>query len=354
MSAYIIRRILLLPLLLFGITVMIFGMLSFLSPVERSALWVHDVPRNERMLDGIIRKYGLDEPIYKQYYIWLVGTQDAETGEWEGGILRGDFGYSRSASQLVVDIIKARLPNTLDLALWSVLPIILVGVLLGVIAAINHNRFIDQFARIFSILGWSFPTFVFALVVLMIFYAKLEWFPPGRLSDWANQIVMSAEFANYTHLHSIDALLNGRFDIFIDVMRHMILPVITLSYLSWALMLRVTRSSMLETLRQEYVTTARSKGLKESVVIMRHALPNALIPVVTIAGFTVVALMNGVVITETIFNYPGIGRAAARAALNLDVVAILGLTMFNGLILVIANLVVDALYAVVDPRVRLS
>ncbi len=354
MSAYVVRRILLLPLLLFGTTILIFGMLSFLSPTERSALWVREIPRNERQLEGIIRKYGLDEPIYTQYYIWLVGTQDEETGEWEGGLLRGDLGYARSASQPVIDIITARLPNTLDLAIWSVLPIVLVGILLGVLAAINHNRFIDQAARVFSILGWSFPTFVFALVVLMIFYAGLQWFPPGRVSDWANQIIMSEEFRTYTHLYSFDSLLNGRFDIFIDVMRHMILPVVTLSYLSWALMLRVTRSSMLETLSQEYVTTARSKGLKESVVIMRHALPNALIPVVTIAGFTVVALLNGVVITETIFNYPGIGRAAARAALNLDVVAILGLTMFNGLILIVANLVVDVLYAVVDPRVRLS
>ena len=163
--------------------------------------------------------------------------------------------------------------------------------------------------------------------------------------------VLQADQARSRKMHVVAA--NGRFDIFLDIMRHMILPIVTLSYLSWALMLRVTRSSMLETLRQEYVVTARSKGLKESVVIMRHALPNALIPVVTIAGFTVVALLNGVVITETIFNYPGIGRAAARAALNLDVVAILGLTLFNGLILIVANLVVDMLYAVVDPRVRL-
>lgn len=354
MSAYFIRRLLLLPLLLFGTTILIFGMLSFLTPTERSALWVHDIPRNERQLEGIIRKYRLDEPIYVQYWIWLIGNQDPETGEWEGGILRGDLGYARSANQTVVEIIENRLPNTLDLALWSVVPIILVGVLLGIIAAMNHNRFIDQAARVFSIVGWSFPTFVFALVVLMIFYAELQWFPPGRLSDWALQVTSGEEWRTITHLLSIDALLNGRFDVFIDVIRHMILPVVTLSYLSWALMLRVTRSSMLETLRQEYVTTARSKGLKESTVIMRHALPNALIPVVTIAGFTVVSLMNGVVITETIFNYPGIGRAAAAAALNLDVVGMLGLTLFTGIILVVANLIVDTLYAVIDPRVRLS
>jgi peptide/nickel transport system permease protein len=354
MSTYILRRVLLLPLLLVGVTILIFAMLSFLTPTERSALWVREIPRNERQVEGIIRKYGLDKPIYVQYYIWLVGHQDPETGEWEGGLLRGDLGYARSASQPVMEIIEARLPNTLDLAVWAVLPIVLVGVLLGVVSAINHNRFIDQAARVFSILGWSFPTFVFALVVLMIFYAGLQWFPPGRVSDWANQVILSDEFRTYTHLLSFDSLLNGRFDIFLDVMRHMILPVITLSYLNWALMLRVTRSSMLEALRQEYVTTARSKGLKESVVIFRHALPNALIPVVTIAGFTVVALLNGVVITETIFNYPGIGRAAARAALNLDVVGILGLTLFNGLILIVANLVVDVLYAIVDPRVRLS
>jgi len=354
MANYIIRRLLLVPVLLFGVTILIFGMLQFLGPTERSALYVRDIPRNERVLEGVIRKYGLDKPIYVQYWKWLWGHKDPNTGEIEGGILRGDFGYSRTASEPVVDIIKRRFPATAELALWSMLPVIAGGVILGVISAVNHNKPVDQIARVFSILGWSFPTFVFGLLVLMLFYAKLGWFPPGRVSDWANRVILSDEFRNYTHLITLDALLNLRFDIFLDALRHLILPIITLSYLNWALLLRVTRSSMLEVLRQDYITTARAKGLQERLVVLRHALPNALMPVVTIGGMMVVGLLNGVVITETVFNYPGMGKAAADAALNLDVVTILAFTLFSGFMLVIANLVVDILYAYIDPRVRLE
>jgi peptide/nickel transport system permease protein len=242
----------------------------------------------------------------------------------------------------------------LDLTLWAVGPVILVGIWLGIQAAVHHNGLIDQAGRIFSIVGTSFPTFVFGLLVLMIFYANLQWFPPGRLSTSMQAVVSSGSFHSYTSLLTIDSLLNGRFDLFIDALRHMILPILTLSYLSWATFLRVTRSSMLETLRQEYVTTARAKGLAERDVIFKHARPNAMISVVTLAGFTIVGLMGGVVITETVFDYPGIGKAAAEAAGQLDVVTVLGFALFNGFILIVANLVVDVLYAAIDPRVRLS
>lgn len=354
MMNYIIRRLLLVPLLLFGVTVLIFLMLQFLSPVERSALYIRDFPRNDKQVEAVIKQYGLDKPLYVQYWRWLVGHVDPASGKRTGGILFGDFGYSRTASQPVVELIKNNFPNTLDLTLWAVAPVILVGIWLGVQAAVHQNGWIDQAARIFSIVGTSFPTFVFGLLMLMIFYVSLQWFPPGKMSDWASQVVFSSEFQRYTSLLSIDALLNGRFDIFFDALRHMFLPILTLSYISWATFVRVTRSSMLETLRMEYVTTARAKGLPERAVIYQHARPNAMIPVVTLAGFQVVGLLGGVVITETVFNYPGIGKAAADAAANLDVITVLGFAIFNGLILIVANLVVDVLYAFVDPRVRLS
>lgn len=354
MVTYIIRRLLLVPVLLFGVTILIFGMLQFLTPVERSALYVRDIPKTERQIDGIILKYGLDRPIYIQYWRWLVGTIDPVNGERTGGILYGDFGWSRTGSQPVAKLISTRFPNTLDLTLWAVGPVILVGIWLGIQAAVHHNGFIDQAGRMFSIVGTSFPTFVFGLLMLMIFYANLQWFPPGRLSTPMQTVVSSDSFRTYTTLLTIDSLLNGRFDVFIDALKHMVLPILTLSYLSWATFLRVTRSSMLETLRQEYVTTARAKGLPERDVIFKHARPNAMISVVTLAGFTVVGLMGGVVITETVFDYPGIGKAAAEAAQQLDVVTVLGFALFNGLVLIVANLVVDILYAVVDPRVRLS
>ena len=354
MINYIIRRLLLVPVLLFGVTVLIFGMLQFLGPVERSALYIKDFPRNDKQVEAVIKQYGLDKPLYVQYWRWLVGHVETGTGERVGGILYGDFGYSRTASQPVADLIKTKFPNTLDLTLWAIFPLIAVGIWLGVQAAVHQNGWIDQAARIFSIVGASFPVFVFGLLVLMIFYANLQWFPPGKMSDWASQVVFSDAFHSYTHLLSFDALLNGRFDIFLDAMRHMILPILTLSYVTWATFVRVTRSSMLETLRMEYVTTARAKGLPERDVIYKHARPNAMIPVITLAGFSVVGLLGGVVITETVFNYPGIGKAAADAAGQLDVITVLGFAIFNGLILIVANLVVDVLYAVIDPRVRLS
>jgi peptide/nickel transport system permease protein len=213
----------------------------------------------------------------------------------------------------------------------------LIGVWFGVISAVKHNKPADQSLRVFSIIGWSIPTFVFGLLALMIFYARLGWFPPERLSDWALRKVLSPDFNRYTQMNTLDALLNLRFDIFLDATRHLVLPVITLAYLGWAQILRVTRSSMLDVLRQDYMTTARSKGLAERMVIRGHAVPNALIPVVTIGGLTLVGLLNGVVITETVFNWPGMGSFLADAALSLDVISVLGITLFSSIILVVGN-----------------
>ncbi len=354
MVNFIIRRLLLVPILLFGVTVLIFAMLQMLSPTERAALYVSDVPRNTDQVDSIVRIYGLDKPIYEQYWRWLVGRTNPVTGQRVGGILFGDFGYSRTGSQPVIDLIRNRFPNTLDLTIWAVAPVILVGIGLGVQAAVHQNSFIDQAARMFSIVGTSLPVFVFGLLALMFFYGELHLFLPGRISDWANIVITSPEFHRYTSLITFDALLNGRFDVFLDALRHMVLPILTLSYVSWATFVRVTRSSMLETLRMEYCMTARAKGAPEKDVINKHARPNAMMPVVTLAGFQVIGLLGGVVITETVFNYPGIGQAAANAAGQLDVITILGFALFNGFILIISNLVVDVMYAVVDPRVRLA
>ena len=354
MTNYIIRRLLLVPVLLIGVTLIIFGMLQLLGPVERSALYVRDFPKNEKQIEGLIKKYGLDKSFFEQYWRWLNGVIDPGSGERQGGILYGDFGYSRTASQPVVDLVKERFPNTVDLALWTVYPMLSVGVWLGVKAAVNQNKFIDQAARMYSIIGTSFPTFVFGLLILMLLYAKLGWFMPGKMSDWVSKLIFSGQLKQYTHLLTIDALLNLRFDVFWDAMRHMIMPIITLSYINWATFVRVTRSSMLETLRQDYVVTARAKGLKENDVINKHARPNAMLPVVTMAGGSIVGLLGGVVITETVFNYPGIGKASADAAANLDVVTILGLAIFSGTILILSNLIVDIVYAFIDPRVRLA
>lgn len=342
MSAYIIRRLFILPIILLGLSVLIFGMLQALNPVERAALYVTSPPKTPDALQAIIQKYGLDQPIYVQYWHWL------------DNVFHGNLGWSQTAQMPVFQAIKTYFPATFELAIWSFVPIIVIGVWMGVQAAIHHDTIIDQAARIFSIIGYSFPSFVFGLLVLLVFYSDLQWFPPGRLSDWANAIVYSSQFHQYTGMNTFDALLNGRFDIFLDALRHLVLPALTLSYINWALILRVARSSMLDTIRQDYVTTARAKGLTERMVINNHARPNAMLPVATIGGLLLIGLLNGVVITETVFNYHGMGLFVANAALNFDAVSVLGVTMFDGALLVIANLVVDVLYGYLDPRIRLT
>lgn len=342
MTSYIIRRLLILPIVLFGLSLVIFGMISFLEPGERAALYITQPPRTQAALDLVIKTYGLDQPLPVQYVQWL------------GRTLHGDLGFSKTAGQPVMSAILNFFPATLELALWSFIPIIVIGIWLGVLAATHQDQLIDQLARIFSIIGYSFPSFVFGLLVLMIFYAKLQWFPPGRLDTWATLIVQSPSWHTFTGMYTVDSLLNGRVDIFFDALRHLFLPAITLAYINWALILRVTRSSMLDVIRQDYVNVARSKGLRERDVINKHARPNAMIPVATIGGLLLFQLMNGVVITETVFDYHGMGLWIAQAALQLDVISVLGVALFEGTILVIANLAVDVLYAYLDPRIRLT
>lgn len=342
MVNYIIRRILILPLVIFGLSVLIFGMLMMLNPVERATLYVTNPPKNPEALQEIIQKYGLDKPIYVQYEQWVVQ------------VLHGDLGWSKTAQMPVADAIKSYLPASLELAMWSFTPIIVIGTWLGIQAAVHHDSFIDQLARVFSIIGYSFPTYVFGLLVLMLFYADLHWFPPGRLSEWASAIVRSPDFHQYTSMNTIDALMNGRLDIFLDAIRHLILPALTLAYVYWAVILRVVRSSMLDVLQQDYIRTAHAKGLPRRMVISHHARPNALIPVTTLGGLLLVGLLNGVVITESVFNYYGMGLFAATAALNFDAVSILGIALLSGVLLVCANLVVDILYSYLDPRIRLN
>jgi peptide/nickel transport system permease protein len=354
MFRYVIRRLLIIPVILMGVTLLISLMLQMLTPYERAALYVGDISKRQGAIDDIIEKYGLNDPWYQQYWYWMVGRTDPDTGEIKGGILRGDLGWSKVGKSSVMDVIKRRLPATAELALWAAVPLIGLSVWMGVLAAVHHNKLPDQILRVFAITGWSIPTFVFGLLVLMIFYARLGWFPPERLSDWSLRIVQSDDFVRYTQMNTLDSLLNLRFDIFLDALRHLVLPVLTLSVVSWAFLLRVTRSSMLDTLRQDYMTTARAKGLAERNVIRRHAVPNALIPVITVGGLTLIGLFNGVVITETVFNYRGMGSFMAEAALSLDVVSVLGVTLFSSFVLVFGNLIVDVLYGIVDPRIRLE
>lgn len=342
MGTYIARRLILLPIVGFGVTLLIFALLQFLSPAERASLFITD-PRQMNALDAVVRKYGLDKPIYVQYWVWLKQ------------LAHGDLGWSQTARMRTEVAIATFFPATLELTIFMFIPIILIGVWLGTKAAVHKDRFIDHFSRFFAISLRGMPSFVWGLIILMIFYGYLRWFPPGRLSLDAELFVRtSGQFKVYTRLMTVDALLNGQLWIFFDALRHMAGPILTLVLVEMALLVRITRSSMLEVLRQDYVRTARAKGLDEPVVINKHARRNALIPVITLSSLLFVGLLGGVVLAETIFDFPGIGKWGASAAVQLDVPGVAGFGMFIAMLTVVGNLAADVLYAAIDPRIRLQ
>jgi len=341
MGAYIARRFLLLPLVAFGVTVLIFALLQLVSPEQRAALFVTDV-KQLAQLDNVIRKYGLDKPVYVQYWMWLQQ------------LAHGDLGWSQTARMPTSEAIAAFFPATLELTLYIFVPVVLIGLWFGTQAAVHKDRFVDHFSRLFAISLRGMPSFVWGLILLMVFYGWLNWFPPGRLSLEADLFTKSPEFRSYTHLLTVDALLNGQWWIFVDAIKHIAGPALTLVLVEMALLVRITRSSMLEVLRQDYVRTARAKGLAEPVVINLHARRNALIPVITLSSLLFVGLLGGVVLAETIFNFPGIGKWGAVAAVQLDIPGVTGFAMFVAGLTVLGNLAADLLYAAIDPRIRLG
>lgn len=340
MSGYFARRLLLLPVVAVGITILVFGLLQLLPPASRAMLFIQR-PEQATAIAAIIRKYGLDRPMYVQYWYWL------------RNVLHGDLGYSQSARMPVTEAIRIFFPATLELGLYAFVLIVATGIWLGTLAAVHKDGLADNLSRIFAITGYSLPVFVWGVLLLFIFYGDLNWFPPERLSLQATLYVQAAKFHSYTGLMTVDAVLNGTWWIFWDALRHLVLPVVTLTYFLAATLVRITRAAMLEVLSQDYVRTARSKGVPEPRVIARHARRNALIPTVTLSGSILVGLLSGVVITETIFNYPGIGRWGATAALELDVPAVAGFALLVAAITVLANLGADFLYGYIDPRIRL-
>lgn len=342
LRAYIIRRLLLLIPVLFGVTVLIFAVLQLFSPVERAALYITN-PNQFSNIDEVIERYGLNDPIWIQY------------GRWMNQIFHGNFGWSRIVQMPVISAIRKYLPATLELAIFAAPLIISGGIYLGSKAAAHKDRVIDHATRLGAIIGWSLPTFWLGLMLLMIFYGYFSGLlPPERLSTQMSILVNSSAFNEYTGIHFLDAILNGNGRVLLDSLRHLVLPVITLTIVQIAFIMRLMRSSMLEALGKGYVLTARAKGLDESNVVNKHARRNALIPVLTISGYIFASLVNGVVITETIFNFKGLGWWAWRSAVYLDAPSILGFALFNGVLFVLTNLVVDLFYSRIDPRVRLG
>jgi len=345
MLAYIARRLMLLPLVLLGVTALIFFLMQFLSPYQLLALYVTDITELQKgpeYMNQLVSKYGLDDPPLVRY------------GDWLGNLVRGNLGWAQSARMPVSTAIAKFLPSTIELVLWSVIPIVFGGIWLGTIAATRKDTLVDHGARIGALAGISLPGFLFSLFLLTVFYSKTGWFPPGRISLWAEKLITSGALRQYTGIYTVDAILNGNGAFFLDSLRHLVLPCFALTIVQWAGLMRIMRSTMLETLRQDYVTTARAKGLLERTVIKKHARRNALLPVITIAGGMIARMIGGLVVIETVFSRKGLGSFAMSAALQLDFPAILGFAVLIALVTVTANLVVDLLYAWVDPRVRLG
>lgn len=341
MLRFIIRRLLLLPLVVLGVTFLLFLLTQRLSPEMRASLYVKD-PRQMGALEEVIRQYGLRDNVFKQY------------GRWLKNIAKGDLGYSPSANMPVARAIKEYLPATIQLSVLTILLVVFFGVWFGASSAVHKDKWQDNVARFISVGGFSLPIFVLGLLLLMLFYGKLGWFSTGGYSVQTDMLIHAPSFHHYTGFLLIDSLLNGNLKVFADVFSHLVLPAVTLCIGSFALMVRVMRSSMLEELNKEYVRTARAKGLSEYQVIYKHAGKNAIIPVITLASIQFIRLLGGTVIVETIFDYPGIGRFGVIAAQQLDIAGILGFSLMVAVLFVLGNLLSDILYTAVDPRIRLE
>jgi peptide/nickel transport system permease protein len=333
----ILRRIAALLPLVVGITVLTF-IISHAIPSDPVATQLGDQAADDPKVVAAFReKWGLDEPLPAQY------------GQYVANLAQGDLGTSITTGESVTSDLRRYLPATAELALTAALIAALIGIPLGVMAAVRHNRFTDHAVRVMSLLGMSSPAFWLAVLLLYVFYLRLGWLPgPGRLNP--GQLPPPATTGFYT----IDAALAGEWNTFASAVRHLILPAIVLAVGQIGLITRITRSGVLNVLSLNHVRTARAKGLPESRVIRKHILSNAWIPILTAVGIALGDVLAGAVLVETIFSWPGLGRYAFRAATSLDFPAIMGATLLITLIYLLVNLVTDLLYLVVDPRLRTS
>ncbi len=321
-------------LVLFGVSVIVFFIVHVIPADPVGALLGGNAP--PQLVDQMKHQLGLDKPIWAQF------------GDYMLGILHGNLGISLKSNRPVTQDIAEYFPATLELAIFSIIISVALGVVLGILSAVYRNSWVDHFSRIFSILGVSMPVFWTGLILLLIFYYILGWLPgTGQLS------LFTIPPHRITGMLLLDSILTGNWEAFRDGLAHIILPAAVLGYSATASIARITRASMLDVLRQDFIRTAKAKGLSGRVVIYRHALKNALIPVVTLIGLTFGSLLEGAVLTETIFGWPGLGRYIVNALLVLDYPAIMGGTLFIALMYSLANLIVDLTYAVLDPRMRI-
>ena len=349
MVKYVLRRLLILPFLMLLVTSILFLMILQLPAEQRVMVYVPSVnPHLEpeeymELLQTLIERHGLRDPFLVQYVRWLRNLIEGQ--QW---------GYSPYWRQPVLEGLWQRAPATVELVFFAMVPSVILALVLGSLAARYRGRFLDYLVRTAAFVGWAFPSFIIGLLLMNVFYVWLGWFPPGRLSTWASAVAHSADFRPYTRMYTVDALLNGNVKLFGDAVRHLVLPGITLAAAQWALLTRIMRASLLEALGQDYVTTARAKGLHERRVVGLHARRNAVLPVISAAGISAAMLLSGVVVIELLFDINGVGRWATQAILHADIPVAVGFALFSCTVTVLASFVADILYAVVDPRVRLA
>ncbi len=334
---FIGKRLLYLLVMLLGVATLVF-ILTRLIPGDPTVANLSQRALNDPEIVAAYRaKHGLDEPLLTQYFLYIKS------------LLQFDLGTSIRTNKPVLDELARCYPATIELALFAIVVASVFGILFGIISAMKRNSILDQFVRAISVTGVSIPSFWFALLVLYFFYYKLQILPgPGRLSN-----SFSAPAA-VTGLYVIDSLIEGDLPKAMDALSHLILPGTVLAAFTMGLITRTTRSNLLDVMSTDYIRTARAKGLSRGKLILRHALGNALIPVLTVIGLGLGNLLGGMVLVETIFNWPGVGQFAYESVLSADFPSIIGVALLIALNYMIINTVVDILYGMIDPRVRCS
>ncbi len=332
MAKYLARRIIESIPVIIGVSILVFMLLHLIPGDPASAmLGERATPEN---VEALRERLGLNKPLYEQYLLWV------------GRMLQGDLGHTVRGNIPVADEIGARFPATIELSLAALFVATVVGVPLGIISGIKRNSIIDTLTMFGALFGVSIPIFVLGLLLIFLIGVEWGWLPfVGRLTSGVG-------IERRTGMHVIDSLLSGNFAGFKDAVEHLILPTITLATVSLAIIARITRSAMLEVLNQDYIRTARAKGLKARHVVMTHAFRNALLPIVTIIGLSLGRLLSGAVLTETIFSWPGVGKWLFDSIIARDYPIVQSMTLIIALVFIVVNLAVDMLYAVIDPRIR--
>lgn len=332
MGRYTVRRALTVIPVLLGVSVLVFSFIH-LIPGDPALTMLGERATPEKVAE-VRRQLGLDRPIYEQYLIYLAK------------LLRGDLGTSIVRGDPVLTDLLRRFPATVELASAAIALALLLGIPIGIISAVWRNSFVDSVSRVWALTGVSMPIFWLGLMLAWFFGVELRWLPTGFRLDTATS------FESWTNFVILDALLQGNWAVLRDALRHLLLPAVALATIPLAVIARMTRASMLEVLSQEYIRTAEAKGLPQAAVILRHALRNALLPVLTVVGLQVGHLLAGAILTETVFSWPGIGLWVYESIESRDYAIVQGASLFIAVIFVLVNAVTDLLYAAADPRIK--